>query len=292
MTQPHAVDNTLGARSQLPSASRFTPGNSVAGLVVLALLAVLLLSFGRNDNFEWGVVARYFTSEAVLQGLVVTLWLTAASMAIGVVLGTVVAVMRMSSNPVLSAVAAGWVWIFRGTPLLVQLIFWYNLSALYPHLALHIPFGPTLFSVDANDVISPMVAALLGLGLSESGYMAEIVRGGILGVDQEQVDAAKALGMRRGPRFLWVIGPQAMRLIIPATGNRTISELKDTALVSVIAMHDLLYTVQIIYSNNYRTIPLLVVAVLWYLIVVTLLTVGQRGLERFVGRGSSVATVA
>lgn len=292
MTAPQVVGERSRAPEHLPSASRLTPGNSVVGLVVLAVLAAVLVSFARNENFEWNIVARYFTSSAVLDGLLVTLWLTAASMAIGVVLGTIIAVMRMSSNPVLSTVALGWIWIFRGTPLLVQLIFWYNLSALYPHLALHIPFGPTLFSVDANDVISPMVAALLGLGLSESGYMAEIVRGGILGVDREQVDAAKALGMRRGTRFLWVIWPQAMRLIIPATGNRTISELKDTALVSVIAMHDLLYTVQIIYSNNYRTIPLLVVAVLWYLIVVTLLTIGQRGLERVVGRGSSVAAVS
>lgn len=283
MTQQATAPDTHSVPERIPSASRFTPGNSLAGFVVLGLLALLLSSLVSNPNLDWNIVGKYFTSSAILDGLKVTLWLTGASMAIGIVLGTVVALMRMSSNPVLSSVAVGWVWFFRGTPLLVQLIFWYNLAALYP----------TLFSVQTNSIITPVVAALLGLGLSESGYMAEIVRGGILGVDREQLDAAKALGMRRKTRFFWVTWPQAVRLIVPATGNRTISQLKDTALVSVIAMQDLLYTAQIIYARNYQTIPLLVVAVLWYLIVVTILTMGQRILERYLGRGgASIASAS
>lgn len=288
MAALNAVSSTStdGPATTLPAERRLTVGNSLAAAVLLIVAAAMLRSVAGNENFGWDIVRQYFTSTAILEGLVRTLWLTAASMAIGISLGTVVAVMRLSSNPVLSSVGALWVWFFRGAPLLVQLIFWFNLSALYPQLSLGVPFGPDLVSADANALITPVAAALLGLGLSESGYMAEIVRGGLLGVDREQVDAAKALGMVRRTRFARVIWPQAVRLIIPATGNRTISQLKDTALVSVIAMPDLLYSAQIIYSNNYQTIPLLVVATLWYLIVVSVLGIGQRYVERRFGRGT------
>ncbi|MDN5855174.1 MAG: amino acid ABC transporter permease [Actinomycetia bacterium] len=272
--------------TELPAARRLTVGNSLAAMVILIVAAALLRSVATNENFRWDVVGDFFTTTAILEGLVRTLWLTAASMAIGITLGTIIAVMRLSSNPILSSIGALWVWFFRGTPLLVQLIFWFNLSALYPQLSLGVPFGPDGVTFDANALITPVAAALLGLGLSESGYMAEIVRGGLLGVDREQVDAARALGMVRRTRFVRVIWPQAVRLIIPATGNRTISQLKDTALVSVIAMPDLLYSAQIIYSNNYQTIPLLIVATLWYLIVVSVLGVGQRLLERRFGHGA------
>lgn len=265
--------------------SRMTVGNSVPAAVLVLLLALLLRSVATNENFQWDVVFHYFTSEAILLGLLRTLELTALTMVIAVPLGTLLAVMRVSTNPVLSAVSAGYVWLFRGTPLLVQLIFWFNLSALYPQVGIGIPGGPMLVSGNANALITPFVAALLGLGLHGSAYMAEVVRGGLLGVDRIQVRAARALGMTRRTTFLRVVWPQALRLIIPPMGNRTISEVKDTALVSVIAMPDLLYSAEIIYSRTFQTIPLLVVATLWYLIVVSVLTVGQRLIERRLGRG-------
>lgn len=264
---------------------RLTPGNSLPAVVLLLLLAWVIRSVAVNDNFQWDVVIHYFTSRAILLGLGHTLELTALTMVIAIPLGTLLALMRVSSNLVVSAVATGYVWLFRGTPLLVQLIFWFNLSALYPRLSLGIPFGPIFVSSSANALITPFAAALLGLGLHGSAYMAEVVRGGLLGVDRTQVKAARALGMTRSTTFLHVVWPQALRLIIPPMGNRAISELKDTALVSVIAMPDLLYSAEIIYSRTYETIPLLIVASIWYLIVVSVLTLGQRLIEHRLGRG-------
>lgn len=264
---------------------RLTPGNSLPAVVLLLLLAWVIRSVVTNENFQWDVVIHYFTSRAILLGLLRTLELTALTMLIAVPLGTLLALMRVARNRVVSAVATGYVWLFRGTPLLVQLIFWFNLSALYPRLSLGIPFGPVFVSTTANALITPFAAALLGLGLHGSAYMAEVVRGGLLGVDRTQVKAARALGMTRRTTFLHVIWPQALRLIIPPMGNRAISELKDTALVSVIAMPDLLYSAEIIYSRTFETIPLLIVASIWYLIVVSVLTVGQRLIERRLGRG-------
>jgi polar amino acid transport system permease protein len=170
---------------------------------------------------------------------------------------------------------------------LVQLLFWNFIAALYPHISIGIPFGPEFFSIDANKAITPFVAAILGLGLNEGAYMSEIVRAGILSVDEGQTDAAQALGMTRLQTMRRIVLPQAMRIIIPPTGNETISMLKTSSLVSVIAYTELLYTVQLIYAQNYKQIPLLLVASLWYLIVTTLLSIGQYYLERRFGRGSS-----
>ena len=180
-----------------------------------------------------------------------------------------------------------YIWFFRGTPVLVQILFWNNISALYPSFGLGIPLGPELGSFDANSVITPFVAALLALGLNEGAYMAEIVRAGIISVDEGQADAASALGMTRLQTMRRIVLPQAMRVIIPPTGNETISMLKTTSLVSVIATTELLYSAQLIYSENYRTIPLLIVASLWYLIITTILSIGQYFLERRYGRGAS-----
>jgi len=186
---------------------------------------------------------------------------------------------------VLAGTAGGYIWLFRGTPLITQLIFWNFLASLYPRLGLGIPFGPTFVSVDTNAVISVFTAALLGLGLNEAAYMAEIVRGGIQSVDGGQSEAAGALGLSRGQTLRRIVLPQAMRVIVPPTGNETISMLKTSSLVSVIALNDLLYTAQSIYGINYQVIPLLVVASLWYLIVVSVLSVGQSFVERRYGRG-------
>ena len=262
-------------------------GRWIWSAVVLLLVLALLDSMVTNPRFGWGTVSQYFTSEFILAGIGRTILLTLATMLIGVVLGTIVAVMRMSSNPLLAG--AGWfyVWIFRSTPLLVQLLFWYNLSALYPLLSIGIPFGPTLASANANDVITPLTAALLGLGLQSAAYCAEIIRGGILSVDPGQTEAALALGMTRLLVLRRILLPQAMRVIVPPLGNETISTIKATSLVSVISLADLLYSAQIIYSRTFQTIPLLLVAVLWYLIVTSVLSIGQFYLERHLGRGSS-----
>jgi polar amino acid transport system permease protein len=263
------------------------PGRWLAAVVVLLLAAMLVHTLVTNPRFQWGVVGNYFLSARVLHGLELTLLLTVVAMAIGIVLGVVLAVMRLSSNPLLSGASWAYIWLFRGTPVLVQLLFWFNLAALYPRISVGVPFGPSFAEFSANDVISALTAAILGLGLNEGAYMAEIVRAGILSVEHGQSEAAQALGMRRLLTMRRIILPQAMRVIIPPTGNETISMLKTTSLASVITVTELLYAVQLIYSVNFLTIPLLIVASLWYLIVTSVLTVGQYYIERHYARGSA-----
>ncbi len=256
-------------------------GRWVAGTLVLLLALAALYSITTNSRFQWSIVWQFFFSMRVLDGLVLTLELTVIAMAIGIVLGVVLAVMRLSPNPLVAGAAWFYIWFFRGTPVLVQIIFWFNITALYPVI------GWGSFTLNANALITPFVAAILALGLNEAAYMTEIVRAGILSVDEGQTEAASALGMSRLLTMRRIILPQAMRVIIPPTGNETISMLKTTSLVSVIAVTELLYSVQLIYSVNYRTIPLLLVASIWYLMVTTLLSIGQFYIERHFGRGAS-----
>lgn len=263
------------------------PGRWLGTVIVAVLVAMLIHTLVTNPRFEWGVVGQYFTTHSILVGLARTLELTALAMTIGIVLGVVLAVMRMSPNPVLSSTSWVYIWFFRGTPLLVQLIFWYNLSALFPRISIGVPFGPVIASGSANSFVTAFGAAVLGLGLNEAAYMAEIVRAGILGVDEGQLDAAHSLGLRRLQVLRRIVLPQAMRTVVPPTGNQTISMLKSSSLVSVISVPELLFTAQIIYARTYQTIPLLIVASLWYLAVTTILTVGQYYLERHFARGSS-----
>jgi polar amino acid transport system permease protein len=252
---------------------------------VLVLAVTLLHSAATNPRFEWDLVRHYFTSSEVLHGLVLTIELTVIAMVVGIVIGVLLAIMRLSPNPIVSGASWCYIWLFRGTPVLVQLLFWYFISAVYPHISIGIPFGPQFFEVDANTLIPPFVAAILGLGLNEGAYMSEIVRAGILSVQEGQTDAAHALGMTRLQTLRRIVLPQAMRVIIPPTGNETISMLKTTALVSVLATTELLYSVQLIYAANYKQIPLLVVASIWYLILTTILSIGQYYIERHYGRG-------
>jgi polar amino acid transport system permease protein len=264
---------------------RLRPGRWLTG----ALLAVVAIPLGRflvtNERFEWDVVGRYLFDPNVLRGLGVSLTLTVAAMIFGSLLGTALAGAQLSTFMPLRLAAAVYVSVFRGIPALVQLIFWYNLAYLLPQIPIGVPFGPTLHSWSANDVITPLTAAIIGLTLHEAAYMAEIIRAGLLGVDEGQRDAARAMGFTRRQAFVRVILPQAMRGIIPPTGNQFISLLKATALVSVIAMSDLLRSVQVIYSVSYEIVPMLLVACVWYLVVVTILSMGQRRLERRFGRG-------
>ena len=286
-----SVNTGTGAAATPPDQIKAIPvrhwGRWVAAAVILYVAVALADSIATNNRFQWGIVRHYFFSRRVLDGLVVTLELTVLSMAIGIVLGVVLAVMRLSTNPLVSGASWLYIWIFRGTPILVQILLWYNVAALYPRFSLGIPFGgPQFAHFTATSLITPFRVGVLALGLNEGAYMAEIVRAGIISVDEGQTDAAQSLGMTRLQTMRRIVLPQAMRVIVPPTGNETISMLKTTSLVSVIAVTDLLYSVQLIYSANYRTIPLLIVASLWYLIVTTVLTVGQFYIERHFGRGA------
>ncbi|MEO6144977.1 MAG: amino acid ABC transporter permease [Dermatophilaceae bacterium] len=265
------------------------PRRVVMALVVVLMAGLIVRSVATNDRFEWDVVRANFFSPRVVEGLFLTLELTAISMTIGIALGTLMAVMRISPNPLIAGAASLYIWFFRGVPILVQLLFLFNLAALYPVLSIGIPFGPEFFSSSANTLITPPVAAILGLSLAEGAYMAEIVRAGLVSVGHGQTEAAQALGLRRSLSLRLIILPQAMRAIIPPTGNEIISMLKTTSLVSVIAVAELLYSVQLIYAVNYKTIPLLIVASIWYLIFTSILTVIQYYVERRFARGASRA---
>ena len=282
-------DATTGRAASGPEPIKAVPVRRPGRWIAVAVLAVLAAMFVNtvltNDGFRWNVVGRYLFSEPVLNGLRNTLILTVLAMAIGIVGGIALAVMRLSPNPVLSAVAAGYIWLFRGTPQIAQLLFWNFLAALYPRLSLGVPFGPEFVSFDTNQLINQFTACLLGLGLNEAAYMAEIVRGGLQSVDHGQSEAAGALGMSRAQTLRRIVLPQAMRVIIPPTGNETISMLKTTSLVVVIGYFELLTSVQRIYSVNFQTIPLLIVAAIWYLALTTVLSIGQGFVERRYGRG-------
>jgi polar amino acid transport system permease protein len=264
------------------------PGRWVAVAVLAVLAAMLVNSLIRNPAWEWDYVRGYFTYGAVLRGIVVTLELTVLAMVLGLALGVVVAIMRLSPNPIVSGAAWVYTWFFRGTPVLVQLIFWGYISALYPRLGIGVPFGPHI-SGASNALISTFTAAVLGLGLNEAAYMSEIVRAGLLSVDHGQTEAAQALGMRRMLILRRIVLPQAMRVIIPPTGNETISMLKTTSLVTVLALGDLLGTVSLIYGSNFKYIPLLAVASIWYLTMTSILSIGQYYVERYYARGASRA---
>jgi polar amino acid transport system permease protein len=256
-----------------------------AGLVAL-IVASLIRSVITNPRFQWGVVGDYLFDSRVLDGLRITLELTVLAMAIGIVLGVILALMRLSSNWLLSSTSWVYIWFFRGTPLLVQILFFNFIAALYPSIDLGIPFGPSFVHLNANDFITPFVAGMLALGFNEGAYMSEVVRAGVISVDEGQTDAAHALGMTRLQTMRRVVLPQSMRVIIPPTGNETISMLKNSTLVFVTGgVTDLLQSVVLIYSVTFQQIPLLIVASIWYLVATTVLSIGQYYLERHYRRG-------
>lgn len=255
--------------------------------MTLTLLGCLIAAFATNANVEVGVIRQYLFSSIILQGVLVTLELAVLSQAIGIALGIVLAVMRQSPNPVLGGVSWLYIWVFRGTPLLVQILFWGFFGSFYAHLAIGIPFTHLIAAQAAtNSVLTTFVAAVVALSLNEGAYMAEVVRAGLLSVDEGQTEAALSLGMTRGLLLRRIVLPQAVRVIIPPTGNEFISMLKSTALVEVISGGELLTKAGDIYSRNFKTIPLLLVASLWYLAITSVLTTGQYYLERRYARGS------
>ena len=254
-------------------------------LVALAALS-LIVAFAQNPNIDWPTVGEYLFAPLTMRGLATTIYLTVAAMVIGLVGGIVVAIMRLSPNPVLRVVSGLFVWIFRGTPVLLQLIFWGFIGAFLPKIVIGIPFTSVEFwSIGTSDLIPATVAALLALGLNETAYASEIVRAGIQSVDHGQTEAAHSLGMTPGRTMRRIVLPQAMRVIVPPMGNEVITMLKTTALVSVIAGHDLMSNLQAAYAQNFKIIPLLVVAAFWYLVLTSILAVPQAWLERRYGRG-------
>ncbi len=265
------------------------PGRWVATGILLVLAAMLVHDIVTNPGFGWGVVGSYFFATPVVDGVEKTLELTFVAMAVGVVLGVLFAVMRLSPNPILSGAAWLYIWFFRGTPVYVQLLFWYVIAVLQPTISLGIPFGPEFVHMSANSIVTPFVAALLGLGLNEGAYYAEIVRAGILSVEHGQFEAAQSLGMRRTPLMRRIVLPQAMRVIVPPTGNETISMLKTTSLAVVVTYPELLYQTENIAARTYETVPLYIMASFWYLLMTTVLTMGQYYVERYYARGTSYA---
>jgi polar amino acid transport system permease protein len=262
------------------------PGRWVAIVVIAVFGAMFVNSVLNNPSWQWTFQFENAFTPPVLRGVVTTLWLTAASMVIGVALGVALAIMRLSPNPVLSGAAWFYVWVFRGTPVLVQLVIWGNLNSLYRQISLGVPFGSEWFVFETRDLIPPIAAALLGLGLNEAAYMSEIIRAGILSVDEGQSEAASALGMSRMQTLRRIVLPQAMRVVVPPTGNETISMLKTTSLVAYVPYVELFFQTSAIGSRTFQPFPMLVTASLWYLAMTSVLMVGQYYIERYYARGS------
>ncbi|WP_395448270.1 amino acid ABC transporter permease [Aminobacter sp. UC22_36] len=260
------------------------PWTPVAAVACIAIFAFLLWRFLENPVVDRAVILEYLFKDVTLRGVGVTLYLTAISMVAGIAGAIILAMMHLSDNIVLSTLARLYISIFRGTPLLVQLIFWGYLGIFTPDISLSLPGIGTIFSFPTSDVVTPMVAAILALSLNAAAYSAEIVRSGILSVPRGQVEAARSVGMTRLQAFRRVVMPQALRVIIPPMGNEVIAMLKGTSLVSVIAGNDLMTNLQNVYSQTFQIIPLLIVASIWYLILVSLLTIPQTWLERRFGQ--------
>jgi polar amino acid transport system permease protein len=273
-----------------PAAIKAVPvrhtGRWVAAVVVLAIAAEIVYTLITAPNLKWEVVRHYLFHRLILQGVVTTLQLTVLAMAIGIVLGVVLAVMRLSPNPVMSWVSWTYIWLFRGTPVLVQIFFWFNLALVLPHIGIGIPLTSIHWQADTNTLVPAFMAATLGLGLNEAAYMAEIVRAGLISVEHGQTEAAQALGMTRSLVMRRIVLPQAMRVIIPPTGNETISMLKTSSLAFVASVPELFTRSQQIASATFEVIELAIVASIWYLAMTSILTVGQYYLERYFGRGS------
>ncbi len=255
-------------------------GHWIGGAFLTLMAVIFLQVLITNKNMQWPVVAEYLFNSAILRGLGMTLILTVLAMVLGLAIGVVLAIMRLSGSQVFRAASWGWIWFFRGVPPLVQLIFWYNLALLLPEISIGIPFdGPKLISWQTNDLITPFSAAIMGLAFTESAYAAEMIRAGIQAVSTGQTEASATLGMTRGQSLRRIVLPQALRIVIPPIGNDTISMLKFTSLVSVLALPDLLYSAQMVYARTYQTVPLLVVATIWYLVLTTILTVLEHSVE-------------
>ncbi|MGP3942264.1 MULTISPECIES: amino acid ABC transporter permease [Streptomyces] len=256
-------------------------GRWVSAVITIAVLFLLISAFARGD-VNWGAIPDYFFDGEVLRGVRNTVWITILSMVLGVVLGIILAVMRLSKNPVTASIAWGYIWFFRGTPVYVQLLVWFNLGLVFDYINIM-----PIYKDEWSDFMTPFLAALLGLGLNEAAYMAEICRAGLQSVDEGQSEAAQALGMSHAKTLRRVVLPQAMRVIVPPTGNEFINMLKTTSLVIAVQYWDLLQATSEVGQNSGATAEMLFLAAAWYLILTSVLSVGQYYLERYYARGSS-----
>ncbi|MER7498816.1 amino acid ABC transporter permease [Nonomuraea pusilla] len=278
-TEP--IPGVTGTSVPVARAARW--GRWLAGAIALLVAGWLVYLVVDNPNLHWDQVAGYLFDPRILDGVWVTIEISVLATALGLVLGVAIAVLRLSQNPVLSGLATLYIWFFRGTPVLVQLIFWYNLAFLFPELVLKIPFTAIGLKWDTNQVMTGFTSAMLGLGLNLAAYFAETVRAGIQAVDRGQTEAAYALGMTPAKRMRVIVLPQALRIIIPPTGNEFISMLKTTSLVYVVAGHDLMTNASQIYKTNNLIMELLIVASLWYMLMTAVATFLQGRLERRFG---------
>ena len=263
------------------------PGRWAAAATILAAIGLFLYGAATNDAYSWDYYAKYIFDQRISQAALVTLELTVLSMLFAIIIGVLMAIMRLSPNPVLRGVAWAYLWVFRGTPVYVQLVFWGLFATIYQQLRVGVPFGPTFFTIESATAISVFWLAVIGLSLNEAAYMAEIVRAGILSVDEGQGEAATALGLSWWQTMSHITLPQAMRVIIPPTGNEVISMLKTTSLVTAVPFTLDLYTrSRDISAETFTPIPLLLVASTWYLLFTSILMVGQYFLERRFAKGA------
>ncbi|MEV6230887.1 amino acid ABC transporter permease [Saccharopolyspora shandongensis] len=281
MSPLHQAEPAAMAGADWETVPRKHVGRWVAAVVVVLVVAWFAQSFA-NAQIEWSVVREYLAAPVLLKGLVLTLVLTVVAMVLGIVLGVVVAVMRLSKNPITSGVAWVYVWIFRGTPVYLQLLMWFNLALIFPVISI-----PGIYTGRTVELVTPFVAAALGLGINQGAYTSEVVRAGILSVDEGQLEAARAIGMTRLKALRRIVLPQAMRVIIPPVGNETISMLKTTSLASAVGVTEIVLEAQHIYFVNNRIMELLIVCAIWYLAAVSVLSALQFYLERHYARGAT-----
>jgi len=263
-------------------------GRWISAVVVIYILIAIVYSFAKNPVTDWSTVGSFLFKPLVLRGVLLTIELTFVCMVVGAVGGTILAVMRLSKNLVLSTISWGYIWFFRGTPVYVQIILWGNIGVLWKHYYAGLPFtGLSLGAISTGPLTNSLfVVGTLALGLNEAAYAAELVRAGIISVDAGQSEAASSLGMSPTLIMRRIVLPQAMRVIIPTMGNETISMLKTTSLLAVLGGGlELFGRLQVVYSQTFQIIPLLVVACIWYLAITTVLTIGQHYLEAYFGRG-------
>jgi polar amino acid transport system permease protein len=262
------------------------PWRWVGATVIIILVGLFLYGAATNSAYGWSTYAEYLFNDRILLGVFNTLQLTVYSMVLGIVLGVVMSVMRLSPNPVFRTVSWVFLWIFRGTPVYVQLVFWGLIPTIYQNIQLGVPFGPSFFHLNLQSLSIPFALAVIGLGLNEAAYMAEIIRAGITSVPEGQTEASTALGMSWGMTMRRTVLPQAMRVIIPPTGNETIAMLKDTSLLIYVPVTaELFFQLSAIGSRTFLPFPMYVAACLWYLLIVSVLLVGQYYLERHFARG-------
>ncbi|MFC9326548.1 amino acid ABC transporter permease [Kitasatospora sp. NPDC057015] len=270
----------------LPIVPARHPWRWAAGAVALVVLAQFIHGLATNPGWDWPTFRVFFSTETILRSVWITIQLTFYGTVLGFLLGTGVAALRLSRSPILQTIGWAYIWAFRSIPLIVQLVFWFNLSYLYKRLGVGVPFGPTVWTFDTIDALGALGAAVLGLALHQAAYAAEIIRGGIISVDGGQLEAAAALGIPRLRQAWRIVLPQAMRGILPAAANEVISLFKGTSIVYVMAIGELFYQVQVIYGRTGRVVPLLMVATVWYILLTTLLSIGQYYVERYFSRGA------